>query len=289
MTRKKAKKRSSGSNEKNPGNVIARSVLHAPGLRLAKRVDAGGETSYVGYYYVCPTGVGRSRFFGGGYSKKAPPGWLSYLFLNNFLDQDTYLLATQQKNILPREAAEIRELMASTGMTVDELSKSATKMTSRRRLFCYVSPSEKAGMRIEQFWDDTLLRSPNRIRRLLQLDAAGAFSETPDRSVVLDRKRQFLDLVPDARDVVRNCEYIMRTTNILSVMVVLAKVLTMSWSRARAYDRVLKPTALMTVLGISSLASWLASKLKREHYFKYTAAYREKDVNKIPSVWMDKK
>jgi hypothetical protein len=72
-------------------------------------------------------------------------------------------------------------------------------------------------------------------------------------------------------------------------MVVLAKVLTMSWSRARAYDRVLKPTALTAVLGISSLVSWLASKLKREHYFKYTAAYREKDVNKIPSVWMDKK
>ena len=288
--KKKTKKGSSGSDEKNPpGNVTARSVLHAPGLRLARRVDAGGETSYVGYYYVCPTGVGRSRFFGGGYSKKAPPGWLSYLFLNNFLDQDTYLLATQQKNILPREAAEIRELMASTGMTVDELSKSATTMTTRRRLFCYASPSEKAGMRIEQFWDDTLLRSPNRIWRLLQLDAAGAFSETPDRSVVLDRKRQFLDLVPDARDVVRNCECIMRTTNILSVMVVLAKVLTMSWSRARAYDRVLKPTALTAVLGISSLVSWLASKLKREHYFKYTAAYREKDVNKIPSVWMDKK
>jgi hypothetical protein len=179
--------------------------------------------------------------------------------------------------------------MASTGMTVDELSKSATTMTTRRRLFCYASPSEKAGMRIEQFWDDTLLRSPNRILRLLQLDAAGAFSETPDRSVVLDRKRQFLDLVPDARDVVRNCECIMRTTNILSVMVVLAKVLTMSWSRARAYDRVLKPTALTAVLGISSLVWWLASKLKREHYFKYTAAYREKDVNKIPSVWMDKK
>jgi hypothetical protein len=74
----------------------------------------------------------------------------------------------------------------------------------------------------------------------------------------------------------------------VSVLVVLAKVLTMSWSRARAYDKVLKPTALTAVLGISSLASWLARKLKREHYFKYTEAYREKDVNKIPSVWMDK-
>jgi len=63
----------------------------------------------------------------------------------------------------------------------------------------------------------------------------------------------------------------------VSVLVELAKVLTMSWSRERADDKVLKTTALTAVLGISSLA-----------YFKYTAAYREKDVNNIPSVWMDK-
>ena len=100
MTRKKAKKRSSGSDEKNPGNVIAYSVLHAPGLRLTKRIDISGDMSFVGYYYVCPTGVGWLCFFGGGYSKKAPQGWLSYLFLNKVLDQDTYLLATQQKYIL---------------------------------------------------------------------------------------------------------------------------------------------------------------------------------------------
>lgn len=99
----------------------------------------------------------------------------------------------------------------------------------------------------------------------------------------------FLVLVPDARDVVQNCESIMRTTSMVSVLVVLAKVLTISWSRARAYDKVLKPTALtaVPVLGISSLASWLARKSKRENYFKCWA-YWEKDVNKIPSVWMDK-
>ena len=52
----------------------------------------------------------------------------------------------------------------------------------------------------------------------------------------------------------------------------------------------LKPTTLtaVPVLGILSLALWLASKSKRENYFKYTVAYREKDVNKIPSVLMDK-
>ncbi|KAL3782678.1 hypothetical protein ACHAW5_001359 [Stephanodiscus triporus] len=271
---------------KGPQNITATSVLYAPGLRHAKRVDANGETSYVGYYYVCPVGVGRSRFFGGGYTKKAPPQWLTNLFLHNFLDQDTYLLATQQKNILPREAAEVRELMASTKGTADELTGMA--MTTRRKMFCYASPSEKAGMRIEQFWDATLLRSPNRIKRLLQLDAAGAFSETPPRSVVLDRERQFLDLSPEARDVVKNCESVIRKTKLASALVVLAKVLTMSWRRAKAYDSVLKPIAVTAVLGISSLASFLAGKLKREHYFKYTKDYQVKDMNKIPTVWMDK-
>ena len=100
------------------------------------------------------------------------------------------------------------------------------------------------------------------------------FSETPDRSVVFGSQMSvFLVLVPDARDVVQNCESIMRTTKMVSVLVVLAKVLTISWSNARAYDKVLKPSALtaVPVLGISSLTSWLARKSKRENYFKYWA------------------
>ena len=98
-TSKKKAKKGSGSDEKNTGNVTARSVLHAPGLRLAeaRRTPAARRPSWGTTAFVRP-GVGRCRVFSGaGYSKKAPSGWRSYLPLNNFLDQDTYLLATQQQ------------------------------------------------------------------------------------------------------------------------------------------------------------------------------------------------
>jgi phenylpropionate dioxygenase-like ring-hydroxylating dioxygenase large terminal subunit len=269
---------------KGPQKVTAWAALQAPGLRQMKRLDANKETSFIGLFYVCPVGVGRSRFFGGAYSKKAPKHWLTNLFVQNFLDQDTYLLATQQKNILQKEAKEIRSLMET--KSADELKH--TEMSTRRKLFCYASPSEKAGMKIEQFWDATLLRAPNRIQRLLQLDAAGAFSKTPPRSVVLDRQRQYLDISPDAQDVVRNCERIVKSTKLFLALVVLAKVVTGSWAKAQAFDKFLKPSVLTGLIGISSLASWLAKKLKREYYFKYTEEIRRKDMGKIPTVWSDK-
>jgi len=137
---------------------------------------------------------------------------------------------------------------------------------------------EKAGVRIEEFCGTPhCCVRPTGFDELWQLDlnVAGAFSETPDRSVVFGSQTSvFLALVPDARDVVKS---IMWTMNMVSVLVVLAKVLTILWSRARAYDKVLKPTTLTAVpmLGISSLALWLPSKSKRENYFKYTVAYRE--------------
>ena len=47
-------------------------------------------------------------------------------------------------------------------------------MLTRRKLFCLSSPTEKAGAKIKQLWDATLLRVPNRVQTLLQLDSTGA-------------------------------------------------------------------------------------------------------------------
>ena len=62
-------------------------------------------------------------------------------------------------------------MMNEKGLTLDEL-KSA-KMPTRRKLFCFSSPTEKAGAKIEQFWDATLLRVPNRVERILKMDESG--------------------------------------------------------------------------------------------------------------------
>jgi hypothetical protein len=41
-------------------------------------------------------------------------------------------------------------------------------------------------------------------------------------------------------------------------------------------------------LGISLAAWWLAGKLRREFYFKYTEEVRDRDLRNIPKIWMEK-
>jgi uncharacterized protein with GYD domain len=47
----------------------------------------------------------------------SPPRWLSHIVLNNFLDQGTHLLATQQKHVLNWEAKAVRQQVESGGLT----------------------------------------------------------------------------------------------------------------------------------------------------------------------------
>ena len=87
---------------------------------------------------------------------KAPfdvPRWMVHIFLNNFLDQDTFLLATQQRNVLSAEAKVVRGMKEN-----GTLNKSPTGI--RKNLYVYRSPTEKMGMRIGTFFDETLNRSP---------------------------------------------------------------------------------------------------------------------------------
>lgn len=135
----------------------ATSTFYAPIHLQLKRVSKEtGETNFVSTFYICPVGVGRSRFMAATVAKFATPRWLQKVVTDNFLDQDTYLLATQQQNILSAEAKEIQEMMK------DDVSLSTplrTKvMKTRRNMFCLTSPTEKVGARLEQFWDTTLLR-----------------------------------------------------------------------------------------------------------------------------------
>jgi len=51
------------------------------------------------------------------------PRWLSNFFVANFVDQDTYLLATQQKNLLAMEADELRDLMEKEGISRNDVKK----------------------------------------------------------------------------------------------------------------------------------------------------------------------
>lgn len=268
--------------------LVATSSLCLPGHLQLKRVNKStNSTSFVSTFYICPTGVGRTRFMAAGCSKKPPKAWLTKLFLDNFLDQDTYLLATQQQYILQEEATEIRSMVNNENLSFDDLSTKTMK--TRKKLFCLSSPTEKAGARIEQFWDATLLKVPNRAKRLLQLDESGAFLTTPSREVILDRKTQHLDITPSAQDVVANLKKIIQVSNSAILVVIMAKLLSKVWAKAHAVDALLKPWVLITTVGVPATVSWIAKKIMKEYYFKYTDSMRAKDLEKIPKlIWTDK-
>jgi hypothetical protein len=166
-------------------------------------------------------------------------------------------------------------------------------MPTRRRLFCLSSPTDAMGGKLEQFWDATLLRSPNRVTNLLKLDDAGAFLGTTPRSIVLDRKTQHLDVCPDSQDAVRMCERVRSAGLAVAVGTVLAKVLfgtLLSGSgMATRVDTFLKPRLMAWAVVVSSFTFGLASKIHREYFFKYTEDYRRRDLSKIPKViWLDR-
>lgn len=258
----------------------ATSYFHAPFHLQLKRIDKStGTTNFVSTFYVCPVGVGRARFMSAFCSKTALPRWLAKLNTDNFLDQDTYLLATQQQHILSQEARDVQEMLLGVSSLSSLSSLKSKSMKTRKNMFCLTSPSEKIGARLEQFWDATLLRVPNRTERLLQLHAAGSFSTVPSREVVLDRKSQQTDICKDTQGTLKNVQRISKISKIAGFTALFVKAL----GKFNSYPK------LATTLGLCFLTSWLSGKMEKEFYFKYTDDYRKRDLSKIPDkVWIDK-
>ena len=205
-------KRDKKSNRKDdtktaPATPWATFHFQAPAFVRMNRIDKEtGESKFASLFYVCPVGVGRSRFMAASLSSLSLPRWMMHCSIANFLDQDTYLLATQQRNILSKEAEELRTLMKEKGINRDDTEKvKDLQLKTRRKNFCLPSPTDRISSKIEQFWDITLSRCPNRVKNLLNLDESGVLLQTPSREVVLDRKTQNLEICKDSRGVVRNC------------------------------------------------------------------------------------
>ena len=135
---------------------ISTSTFHAPTtVYMGRRDKETGDTIFVTAFWICPTGTGRSRFMSAAIGKLpiSIPRWIMHLNLNNFLDQDTHLLATQQRYVLEAEADAVES------MNVGELMTKPTNV--RKNTYVYRSPTEKLGARVGQFWDETLNRAPN--------------------------------------------------------------------------------------------------------------------------------
>ena len=125
--------------------------------------------------------------------------------------------------------------------------------------------------------------------------------QKPSREMVLDRKSQNLDLCKDSQDVVRNCRRVQKSAKVLAAVLALAKVTFTSSARSSPALAFLPSAALSTLrpmVKTSSLvsmcsfllaASYLAGKLEKEFYFKYTDDMRKRDMKNIPkNIWVDR-
>ena len=78
-----------------PGPKIATSTFVAPcHVHTCRRDPETGDTAFLNFFWVVPTGVGRSRFLLGSVSRTpvSPPRWLVHTFLNRFLDEVLHAL-----------------------------------------------------------------------------------------------------------------------------------------------------------------------------------------------------
>jgi hypothetical protein len=265
---------------------IATTIFKAPNLvYMGRRDKETGETSFVSSFLICPVGVGRTRFMSGTIGKVpfSPPRWFSHIFLNNFLDQDTHLLATQQKHVLTWEQKAVKQQVESGELTSTD-TESVPNTMVRKKNYVYRSPSEKMSVRVGAFFDATLSKSPNRVAKLMELDT----SVNPRREVTLDRQVQHLNICPDSQGVAKNCDRVIKMAKFVSLAVAAVKAVAVSRGAATV-GKFLSTPRLGAVFAMSLFANWLATKMRREFFFKYTEDFRDRDLAKTSkNIWLDK-
>ena len=317
----KTKKKDNGDDDETKAKLTpwATSYFVAPAHVRQKRVDKDtGKTNFMTTFFICPVGVGKSRFMAASVAKMKVPRWLTTIMLDNFLDQDTYLLATQQQNQLPLEVSDIRDMIkegkvkkknAADDDIITDIVSSKRAMTTRKKNLFMPSPTDKFGSRLERFWDATMTRVPNRIPNLLKLDNSGAFlpANMPTRFDVLNRETQHLQHSRDAQDTVRTCKKIAKICKYVFTALVCSKLYLTSiaavvgggvtspasMSPALSWmikmNSILKLSLVFPTLLLTGLVGKLAEKLRLEYYFKYTDDLRQRDMDNIPKkVWIDK-
>ena len=305
--------------KKNDPPKLATTTFFAPSvITLGRRDNETAASSFLTGFWICPVGTGKSRFMSAAISMSpiAIPRWLVHMNLNNFLDQDTYLLVGQNRAVLKREAeGYISDAQKGVGSNVNNVRKST---------YVYKSPSERMSVRIGQFFDATLSRVPNRKEALISWYNRNSngnilFEDLPPREVVLDRYGQHTVICPDSMNVVKNCNRVIQsskfviaamlfmkimyerstvpvlqavqdTSTALSPISAPKQILTQLIARIvylTAFRTLLTCRTICTILGIASISHWIATRIRREFFFKFDDALHRKDIKHIAKNWAD--
>eukprot|EP00891_Asterochloris_glomerata_P009043 jgi/Astpho2/9043/Aster-x1561 len=201
-----------GEQATSAADLTARIVFDAPVTVHWSRRDQNDRTNFITAFYVLPVGLGRTRFIARYIRSLAPnlhpPRWLTSIFLNRFLDQDTYLLATQQATTLGCELAEVRAAAAkeqsespSNGHSKGGRQQEAPM--ARRRWFCHRSPTDSLLIHFGRWLDGAIVSMPNRYEGSLPLGSSAGveprlLSPEAARDQVLDRFACHTAMVPSS-------------------------------------------------------------------------------------------
>lgn len=293
---------------------LATTTFIAPSvITLGRRDNVTAASTFLTGFWVCPVGTGKSRFMSAAISKSpiAIPRWLVHMNLNNFLDQDTFLLVGQNRAVLKSEA---EAYLADANSNDQVVINNARKST-----YVYRSPSERMGVRIGQFFDTTLSRVPNRKEALVSWYNRRLFEEWPNREVILDRFKQHTAICPDSMDVVRNCDKVIQMSKFVGAAMLFMKIMydKISWPMLQAAQEslvmptsigvvklmlarfaakimtmrlvqvLMTNTAVCTLIGLAAGLLLAASAIKREFFFKFDDALHRKDIKFIANNWVD--
>ncbi|KAL7526517.1 hypothetical protein ACHAXR_002620, partial [Thalassiosira sp. AJA248-18] len=294
--------------EKEPPK-IATSTFVAPSLiYLARRTNSTAPSAFTSAFWVCPTGTGKSRFMSASVGKIpfSVPRWMVHINLNNFLDQDTFLLCGQHRAVLKREAEGYLQM--------DNGNAKENK------------PNNRLPVRIGQFFDATLARVPNRKEALLAWYKQNSnnnilFEPWPSREEVLDRYEQHTKICPDSMGLVKKCDKVKVGSKLVGLamifmkMVVKSGVSTMAATTAsvmtnqsmigttrqilsqstsvmssfahRIIAYLLQGKNFYSILALMALSYSIASRIKKEFFFKFDDELHREDIKFIAKNWVD--
>jgi len=243
--------------------------FEAPGFVRWGRVGADGSPPrFLATFWAVPTRAGHCALFiryARSFATWLPtPRWLVAVGLLHFLDQDTFLVASQQREVLGGEAKAAMAAVAAgaAGSPTPTPTPTPTPPPPFRRssLFAYRTPTEVFLAALGKWLDAALPAQPNRSARLL----AGAGQGHARREEVLDRWAGHTAFVPSSRAAHARAAAAARVLGVLALVSLAAWVaaLTPGGALARARPAVVVAWGAAPALaGVAARASaWLASR-----------------------------
>ncbi|KAL7450933.1 hypothetical protein ACHAWC_002783 [Mediolabrus comicus] len=309
-----------------PPPKLATTTFVAPSLIYMGRRDNSTSTSnFLTAFWVSPTGTGRSRFMSAAISK-APfviPRWIVHMQINNFLDQDTFLLLGQHRAVLKREAEGYLKEANDDDTTATDSDAPSSTNNVRKSTYVYRSPSEKLPVKIGKYFDATLSKVPNRKEALMAWYNRNnsdnkLFESWPNRETVLDRYEQHTKICPDSMDLVNRCERVMTRSKTIGLAMTLLKLVlktspaaasvaasfqnpfvvgvgpfississTLRFLTASAASYLVQTKSLLSILTLMFASHYIAARIKREFFFKFNDQIHHDDIKFIANNWAD--